>query len=471
MGASTSTEQTAELAKSLDIDSQLVNSVLTNDGEVLIYGLTSSGKSTIMKQIEERYKCIAVSKPAVDVSTEKIMHTDDVSEDVKLVHRSVIEGMICLITICKERGIMIVNAEVADEFLETVLLDSTLRSRETALIKQLWSDFERGIKKAYALRFQYPMNPNCKYFLDDIDRISSDEYVPTMEDRLRVYSRKYRLCEVRGEALTPSSGAQSPVSWVDFGQKDISPLKIMRLFGVMIKCIIFVVDVSTFDVWEDGIVKRNGKGAIETETETETVVRENKLLRAVSDFELLITSKEVRDTPVFLFMNKVDIFREKVKVIDLKDVVDGIGGGSAARSISPFLDYKHGLCTCGGGGEGSTKFVITVDAAGVVSGCNCTCGVVNKSLQYIKSLFDAVRQRAEAQAAKTSHLSWSNREIKLKPLTCITSAMYTDSVHNALDCVVRYVEGASLVVGSPQQNRSSPAAVESTGVTIRFNRT
>uniref|UniRef100_A0A8D0AUG8 Guanine nucleotide-binding protein subunit alpha n=1 Tax=Sander lucioperca TaxID=283035 RepID=A0A8D0AUG8_SANLU len=53
-----------------------------------------------------------------------------------------------------------------------------------AAIKCLWSD--PGIQEAYDRRREYQLSDSTKYYLSDIDRVTTEGYVPTQQDVLRV---------------------------------------------------------------------------------------------------------------------------------------------------------------------------------------------------------------------------------------------------------------------------------------------
>ena len=48
---------------------------------------------------------------------------------------------------------------------------------------ELWKD--QGIQKCFRRSNEYHLNDSAAYFLDSIERISSGNYIPTMQDVLR----------------------------------------------------------------------------------------------------------------------------------------------------------------------------------------------------------------------------------------------------------------------------------------------
>ena len=68
-----------------------------------------------------------------------------------------------------------------------------------------------------------------------------------------------------------------------------------------------------------------------------------------------------------LFMNKLDLFKEKIRLVDIRAEADPTRGRPAR-----FLDYDLGTCGC------------PVDE-------ECVCGVENQALKYIENKFRARR--------------------------------------------------------------------------------
>ncbi|XP_060574567.1 guanine nucleotide-binding protein G(q) subunit alpha-like [Ruditapes philippinarum] len=53
-------------------------------------------------------------------------------------------------------------------------------------IKALWAD--SGIQECYDRRREYQLTDSAKYYLDDVDRITQPDYLPSLQDILRVRS-------------------------------------------------------------------------------------------------------------------------------------------------------------------------------------------------------------------------------------------------------------------------------------------
>ncbi|RTG87733.1 guanine nucleotide-binding protein G(q) subunit alpha [Schistosoma bovis] len=61
---------------------------------------------------------------------------------------------------------------------------TTMEPQHVVAIKSLWDD--PGIKECYDRRREYQLTDSAKYYLDNLDRISQSDYLPTLQDILRV---------------------------------------------------------------------------------------------------------------------------------------------------------------------------------------------------------------------------------------------------------------------------------------------
>ena len=64
------------------------------------------------------------------------------------------------------------------------LLRISIEAEDVEAIDFLWRD--RGVKECFGRRNEYQISDSAEYFLDNLDRISSDGFMPNVEDVLRV---------------------------------------------------------------------------------------------------------------------------------------------------------------------------------------------------------------------------------------------------------------------------------------------
>ncbi|ESN96131.1 hypothetical protein HELRODRAFT_67782 [Helobdella robusta] len=175
-------ERNKQIEKSLREDGQQA----AKDIKLLLLGAGESGKSTIVKQM-------------------KIIHEGGfTSEDNKqfkpVVYSNTIQSLVAII-----RAMSILHIEFGDPERETdakLILDVIQRMEDTepftdellAAMKRLWAD--SGVQECFNRSNEYQLNDSAKYFLDDIDRLGSKDYMPTEQDILRTRVKTTGIVEV-----------------------------------------------------------------------------------------------------------------------------------------------------------------------------------------------------------------------------------------------------------------------------------
>jgi len=198
-------------------------------------------------------------------------------------------------------------------------------------IKQLWKD--GGIQKTYGMRdSHYQLNDSSAYFFENIDRFLSPSYVPSQQDvlRARVRSTGIEEAEFKFEDIT--------FRMVDVGGQRSERRKWIHCFDA-VTSVIFCVALSEFD---------------QTLREDDT---QNRMKESLMLFDEICNSHWFRNTTFVLFLNKVDLFKEKIQRVDLKVCFPNYTGGmnfdAAAAFIkarfleqnqSPHVIYTHFTC-------------------------------------------------------------------------------------------------------------------------------
>jgi len=198
-------------------------------------------------------------------------------------------------------------------------------------IKHLWAD--SGIQRLYALRDrEYQLNDSANYFFDNIERFMAPGYVPTMPDVLRA--------RVRSTGIEEAEFTLGDIIFrmVDVGGQRSERRKWMHCFDD-VEAIMFCVALSEYD-------------QVLREDETQNRMKESLLL-----FDEVCNSHYFRNTTFVLFLNKVDLFKEKIQRVDLSTIFENYSGGPdfdlAAQFVksrfleqnqSPHQIYTHLTC-------------------------------------------------------------------------------------------------------------------------------
>ncbi|KFP48315.1 Guanine nucleotide-binding protein G(t) subunit alpha-3, partial [Cathartes aura] len=174
--------------------------------------------------------------------------------------------------------------------MATTLEDGDMSSELVELIKQLWSD--GGTQACFARAAEYQLNDSAAYYLNDLDRLAMPDYVPSEQDVL--HSR----VKTTGIIETQFSFKDLNFRMFDVGGQRSERKKWIHCFeGVT--CIIFCAALSAYDMVlvEDKEV--------------------NRMHESLQLFNSICNHKCFAATSIVLFLNKKDLFQEKIKKVHL----------------------------------------------------------------------------------------------------------------------------------------------------------
>ncbi|CAG7724458.1 unnamed protein product [Allacma fusca] len=250
--------------------------------KLLLLGTGESGKSTFIKQM-------------------RIIHGSGYSDEdkrgfIKLVYQNIfmaMQAMIRAMDLLKIQYADSANNEKADQVravdYETV---TTFESPYVEAIKALWGD--AGILECYDRRREYQLTDSAKYYLSEIDRIATPDYLPTEQDILRVRVPTTGIIEY------PFDLEEIRFRMVDVGGQRSERRKWIHCFE-NVTSIIFLVALSEYD-------------QILFESDNENRMEESKAL-----FRTIITYPWFQHSSVILFLNKKDLLEEKIMYSHLVD--------------------------------------------------------------------------------------------------------------------------------------------------------
>jgi guanine nucleotide-binding protein G(i) subunit alpha len=180
--------------------------------------------------------------------------------------------------------------------------------------KALWKD--AGIQACFNERHQFQLDDSTKYYMDDIDRISEDDYTPTLQDILQ---SRVRTGGAVSECDYDLGG--HTVRMVDVGGQRCERKKWIHCFeGV--SAIFFVTSLSEY----------NQKCYEDDET--------NRMKESLLVFDEIVNSRWFTTTPIILFLNKEDLFLEKIKTHDLKICFAQYGGGNDPKAAVKYITQR-----------------------------------------------------------------------------------------------------------------------------------
>lgn len=278
----------AASSNSATIDNELrrEKARLDNEVKLLLLGAGESGKSTILKQM-------------------KIIHQEGYSHEEcmafkEVIHSNTVQSMKVLINAAHKLGSTF-SADMKDAATTCLTAHGDDWNQKIGeAIQLLWENEE--IKTAFARRSEFQLNDSAEYFFSHLNRINSPDYIPTQQDVLR--------SRVRTTGIVETSFTYNGLRFRMFdvgGQRNERRKWIHCFQGVT--AVIFCVSLAEYDqtLYEDDTTNR---------------MRESLML-----FDEICNSKWFKDTSIILFLNKTDLFDEKIKRVDLKVCFEEYTGG------------------------------------------------------------------------------------------------------------------------------------------------
>ncbi|GAB1731400.1 hypothetical protein NU195Hw_g5882t1 [Hortaea werneckii] len=151
--------------------------------------------------------------------------------------------------------------------------------------KSLWRD--QGVQLAIKKGNEYALHDNLTYYFADVDRLFAKDYLPSDQDILRARLRTTGISE------TIFDTGNLTYRMFDVGGQRSERKKWIHVFD-NVQVVLFLVAISGYDhvLVED----RNG----------------NQMHEALMLFESIANSKYFEKSALILFLNKIDLFRDKI---------------------------------------------------------------------------------------------------------------------------------------------------------------
>ena len=278
-----------------DIERQLTRDrhVSAHSIKLLLLGTGESGKSTFVKQM-------------------KIIHGEGYSVDEKLkyattITRNIVMAMQMLTEKMDELQISFSDPsnEESATFLNSIDLTQIIRSTDEcyqdtqcykalSAVKILWND--SGVQDCYQNQDDYHISDSITYFLSQLNRINHEDYLPTEQDILR--------CRV------PTSGVLEysfNIQKHNFRIFDVGGQKTQRRKWIHcfegVTSVIFLAAMSDY----------NESCHVLHEAESDSEKGDNRLDVSISLFKLIKHNPWFQHSSMILFLNKKDLFEEKIK--------------------------------------------------------------------------------------------------------------------------------------------------------------
>jgi GTPase SAR1 family protein len=165
-------------------------------------------------------------------------------------------------------------------------------------VRTLWGD--PGIQEVWSRRSEFQIiDSHTKYF-DRLEEVASEGYVPTVDDILLCRTRTTGINTIQLE-IKDVNEAINTFFIYDVGGQRNERRKWIHCFED-VTAVIFIAALSEFDqvLMEDS--------------------RQNRMVEAIEIFHQQLTSQWFASSAMILFLNKEDLFEEKLKTKDINEV-------------------------------------------------------------------------------------------------------------------------------------------------------
>lgn len=303
MGCTTSTPETRKTA-AIDATISADRKKFNSEIKILLLGPGESGKSTVFKQMK-------IIQDHGGYSKEELL------EYKYIVFANCITQMKCVLEAAQRMNATVVNPENTARFSRMLSTPSVGDSWSVDVahdIKQLWSD--PGIRQVYNLRDKhYQLNDSANYFFDNVDRFIQDNYVPSQDDVLRARVRTTGIQEAEFKF------DDIELRMLDVGGQRSERRKWIHCFD-QVTAVMFCVALSEYDqtLREDS--------------------NQNRMKESLLLFDEVCNSVWFKNTSFILFLNKMDLFKEKIARVDLATCFPNYKGGCNFDNASNFIKQQ-----------------------------------------------------------------------------------------------------------------------------------
>ncbi|KAI8377391.1 G-alpha protein [Radiomyces spectabilis] len=301
MGCCQSTEYVEEKQRNDKIEAQLKRDRANMKTEIkmLLLGAGESGKSTILKQM-------------------KLIHdggyTSEERENFKeVIFSNTLQSMRVTLEAMDELGISLVKQD--NEVYRRLIIEAPppidyLGQELMEAIAALWDD--AGVQECVARANEFQLNDSAQYYFDSILRIGQPHYMPSDQDVLR--------SRVKTTGITETAFVIGDLTYrmFDVGGQRSERKKWIHCFE-NVTALVFLVAISEYDqvLFEDESV--------------------NRLQEALTLFDSICNSRWFIKTSIILFLNKIDLFAQKLPRSPLSNYFDDYHGGDNYEAACQFL--------------------------------------------------------------------------------------------------------------------------------------
>ena len=306
MGCAASSPNGEAFARSKEIDRTIKQDAKHSENRVklLLLGAGESGKSTIAKQMKILYQN---------------GYTDQERDAFRnVVYANVIQSILAIVKAMPTLQIQFADEERKSDtnVVQQVgqrMDDFDLYGKVGEALKRLWAD--AGVKKCFGHAREYQLNDSAEYYLDQLDRLCEENYIPTEQDVLRSRIKTTGIIE------TTFNYKNLEFQLIDVGGQRTERKKWIHCFED-VTSIIFCVALSAYDL------------KLMEDEET------NRMQESMNLFKKICNNPWFRKTSMILFLNKTDLFRKKIENSPLSLCFPDYQGDNTFDQAATFIQVQ-----------------------------------------------------------------------------------------------------------------------------------
>lgn len=311
-GGNSKADDNAEGEKGQSVELQLIEQQIEElfTFKILLLGAGESGKSTIVKQMR------LIHKKKIDDKELTLVGNS--------LHQNVVDCLKALLNACRNFGYELSEEAKSTEALINAHVESDrLSPADGVAILQLWQSKE--MQETYKRRNEFWLLDSFAYYIKNLERFCEEDFVPTEEDAVMARIRTTGIVVTQLEQRIAKEEEDEPdqlvFQVVDVGGQRNERKKWMHCFDD-VRAILFVVNLAGYDqvLFEDS--------------------SKNRMEESLELFQKVCSNKLFADTPIFLFLNKKDLFEVMCKE---RGVGDTFADYKGPMELAPSLEFIEGL--------------------------------------------------------------------------------------------------------------------------------
>lgn len=283
MGCGGSKEDSSARERNDAIEAQLKKDRMNmrNEVKMLLLGAGESGKSTVLKQMK--------------LINEGSYTREERESYIEIILSNTIQSMRVILDAMEMMGIQL--ADPANQERANIIMSlphqiesDSLPPQVTDAVAGLWKD--AGVLDAFERSREFQLNDSAKYYFDSIQRIGTPGYLPTDQDVLRsrvkttgITESHFQIGELRYKLFDVGGQRSERKKWIHCFES--------------VTAILFLVAISEYDqsLYEDESI--------------------NRMQESLALFDSICNSRWFVKTSIILFLNKIDLFKQKIETSDI----------------------------------------------------------------------------------------------------------------------------------------------------------